>query len=571
MNQNRIFVCILALLLCFRCLIYPMQVSGLSVWAQEDVETAIQLGLVPSHLQEAYDTPITRQEFCQVLAAWIVKCQKENCFPEQSWETVSFSDTDDPAVTMCAGLGIVNGVGESRFSPDNPISRQEAAVILSRAAQILADLSAWEKPYWQYPHVFSDGAQISSWAREAITWSYRTGILQGTSGDKFSPLQTYTREQTYCSILRLYRLVKTGDSGVPTPQEYYPWEGGYVDLTGQEVTDYPLDGCGITPYYVSGQWIYDAHGNAVLDLGPSGVWHRTVSFHGAIAFVRDSLPYVYNLKTSEKLENVTVEESANGVLTLFHLGTDWHYTYLMSDGSQPNPNRYRAAGRYWDNLAIAQLPDLSFVLIDETGAIVKYLDIDSSLRLYSACGKQAVFTDETGFALYHADMGFLTPMDRAYGTVFDNGQAEIRYQSRYTLYDQTGSIVVENWETGFRSVSPTLYLHLTEGSTYTLVSSHGQELATLQFVRKEPDLKQDGGGLMAYLETDSLCKIVDSQGNLIATIDDGRTLNWSASGFQNGLLYLYGMPGVENADTSLRVYLPNGQLLSHFPHSALQE
>ena len=168
-------------------------------------------------------------------------------------------------------------------------------------------------------------------------------------------------------------------------------------------------------------------------------------------------------------------------------------------------------------------------------------------------------------------MGFLTPMDRAYGTVFDNGQAEIRYQSRYTLYDQTGSIVVENWETGFRSVSPTLYLHLTEGSTYTLVSSHGQELATLQFVRKEPDLKQDGGGLMAYLETDSLCKIVDSQGNLIATIDDGRTLNWSASGFQNGLLYLYGMPGVENADTSLRVYLPNGQLLSHFPHSALQE
>ena len=41
-----------------------------------------------------------------------------------------------PYVGAASTYGLINGVGEGRFSPDGTITRQEAAVMVSRAAEL---------------------------------------------------------------------------------------------------------------------------------------------------------------------------------------------------------------------------------------------------------------------------------------------------------------------------------------------------------------------------------------------------------------------------------------------------
>ena len=48
--------------------------------------------------------------------------------------TVSFSDTKDEDVLLCASLGVVNGVGNGKFAPQQQLTRQQAASMLHRLA-----------------------------------------------------------------------------------------------------------------------------------------------------------------------------------------------------------------------------------------------------------------------------------------------------------------------------------------------------------------------------------------------------------------------------------------------------
>ena len=50
---------------------------------------------------------------------------------------LTFTDTQDPIVSMLSALGVVNGKGNGLFDPQADITREEAAVMLWRLAQQL--------------------------------------------------------------------------------------------------------------------------------------------------------------------------------------------------------------------------------------------------------------------------------------------------------------------------------------------------------------------------------------------------------------------------------------------------
>lgn len=57
---------------------------------------------------------------------------RENVLQTASTGKVSFTDTDNADVLLCASAGVVNGVGNGKFAPDKNITRQEAASMLHR-------------------------------------------------------------------------------------------------------------------------------------------------------------------------------------------------------------------------------------------------------------------------------------------------------------------------------------------------------------------------------------------------------------------------------------------------------
>ncbi len=110
-----------------------------------------------------------------------------------------FTDTSDQAIIAANKLGIVNGRGNRIFDPAGNITRQEAAVMLAYTAKFFkVEESIFESS-------FLDSNEIASWAKGSVDYVYSKGIMGGVGSNMFSPKETYTRQQAFITLLRLYK------------------------------------------------------------------------------------------------------------------------------------------------------------------------------------------------------------------------------------------------------------------------------------------------------------------------------------------------------------------------------
>lgn len=173
----------------------PSEQETPSSWAVEDVGSAIAAGIVPPALQSSYTRATTRAEFCALATALY-----ENVLGTIS-QRATFSDTTDVNVEKMAALGVVLGVGNNKFDPDAKLTREQAATMLARLANVMG------KPIAKQPSTFRDNAEISFWASEAVGQMLVSGVMNGTGNNTFSPKAEYTREQSILTMLRMLRYV----------------------------------------------------------------------------------------------------------------------------------------------------------------------------------------------------------------------------------------------------------------------------------------------------------------------------------------------------------------------------
>lgn len=180
-----------------------------SSWAQEQVNDAIQADLIPRDLQRAYRNNITREEFCRLMVILVERktgmTASEYAQSKGKSITDPFADTDSADILAAYALGIVKGNSDTTFNPEGSITRQEAALMLARTAGVLEIASGEGQS-------FGDAANIASWAKEGVgvvsgLTDPVTGsaVMGGTGNGCFSPLDPYTREQAYLTVLRLFR------------------------------------------------------------------------------------------------------------------------------------------------------------------------------------------------------------------------------------------------------------------------------------------------------------------------------------------------------------------------------
>ena len=95
-----------------------------------------------------------------------------------------FSDVADgalaQAVRWAADSGIVDGYGDGRFGPDDPVTREQMVTVLYRYAQALGQAP---QGTWMFPLGFADSAEISDWADRAMQWAVMNRILVGDGGE----------------------------------------------------------------------------------------------------------------------------------------------------------------------------------------------------------------------------------------------------------------------------------------------------------------------------------------------------------------------------------------------------
>ena len=200
--------------------------EGLSEWAIEAVKSAVERGLTTDDLMENFQANTTRIEFCRAAVNFVEKYYDlpvADILEERGLDAKTFADTDDLSIAAAAALGITNGTDIERnlFSPELPLTREQAAAMLKRILDVLGVTVDSESVAW------TDADSISGWAVEAIDIIYAAEVMGGTSTTSlvFSPESPYTHEQSVATFNRLWDyLITVSDDSQPdnffdSPQE----------------------------------------------------------------------------------------------------------------------------------------------------------------------------------------------------------------------------------------------------------------------------------------------------------------------------------------------------------------
>jgi hypothetical protein len=166
------------------------------LWYHEAVDYVLEKGIMEGNGNGTF-TPnanLSRAQLAQILynVAGKPEVTAENPFtdvPDTQWYA--------KAVIWAAQAGVVEGNGDGTFSPTKNISRQDLAVMLWRYAG---------KPEATQTSLdFTDAAQVSDYAEQALLWANEVGIVQGDKG-VLNPKGSATRAEAATMIMRYLEL-----------------------------------------------------------------------------------------------------------------------------------------------------------------------------------------------------------------------------------------------------------------------------------------------------------------------------------------------------------------------------
>ena len=177
-----------------------------SSWAKEEVYWAIELGMIPTTLQNNYQGAINRAQTAELICATIEHATNRSIdwILEYKGVTIdqnAFTDTKSKYVLAANALGIIKGVGNKKFNPNATLTRAQAAAIANRMGDLFPNSS--KKQGVRYEHHFKDVSK--HWVNSELGWPVSAGIIKGVSKDKFAPDKILTVEQAIIIANRTMR------------------------------------------------------------------------------------------------------------------------------------------------------------------------------------------------------------------------------------------------------------------------------------------------------------------------------------------------------------------------------
>lgn len=176
-------------------------------WAMEEVEKAIGAQLIPEEMQGDYTKSITREEFC-ILAIRMIEV-KSGMSIEAYLDEVgtviapmgTFTDSDTKEVRAAKALGITDGTSPTEFSPNNFLTREQAAKFLTTTAMACGRDVVFNTP------AYADVKEIASWAKPYTGYVYDINVMKGVGANKFNAKGSYQRQQAFMTMYRIWKSI----------------------------------------------------------------------------------------------------------------------------------------------------------------------------------------------------------------------------------------------------------------------------------------------------------------------------------------------------------------------------
>jgi len=168
-------------------------------WARIPIERLASMGIIKGKTKDKFypGDKVTRAEFVSL----VIRALKQSSITVGSFADVNGKDWFYKEVMTAKALGIINGNKDNYFYPNNPITRQDAAVIINRA------LMAVNKPLQgsstDILSGFKDVETISKYALSSFASLYYEKIINGKTAQMLAPIDKTTRAEAAVLISKV--------------------------------------------------------------------------------------------------------------------------------------------------------------------------------------------------------------------------------------------------------------------------------------------------------------------------------------------------------------------------------
>ena len=152
------------------CPISKFADASVTAWYHDGVHYCLEEGLMSGHANGTFEPngPLTRAQLAQILYN---KTGKPTITKMSTFTDVAPDKWYAKAIAWAQQNGVVSGIGNHQFAPEQTVTREEMAAMLYRNAGSPAVTGTITG--------FTDAANISEWAVDAILWATRNGVING--------------------------------------------------------------------------------------------------------------------------------------------------------------------------------------------------------------------------------------------------------------------------------------------------------------------------------------------------------------------------------------------------------
>lgn len=167
-----------------------------SHWAEGMIASLASAGIISGRTSSSFapDYNVTRAEFTAMIARAFSLVSVPYC---GQFDDITGTEWYSGWVEAAYRRGIITGLDEKTFAPNERITREQMATIIHRA-YLLAD---GPLPY-DLPLNYYDSFMISSWAYDSVRLCTNLNILTGKEASLFKPLEYATRAEAAACIYR---------------------------------------------------------------------------------------------------------------------------------------------------------------------------------------------------------------------------------------------------------------------------------------------------------------------------------------------------------------------------------
>ncbi|MFJ2044907.1 leucine-rich repeat protein [Paenibacillus taichungensis] len=177
-------------------------------WAKVDIEHLASKLLVNGVAADRFDAEgtVTRAEFSALLVRALGLSVKGSEGSDR-FTDVPASAWYASAVNSAVASGMVSGIGSGRFAPNDPITREQMAVLMAGALTFTSHGNGSDGQEGGHLETFTDRDSISSWAQVPVVRVWEDGIMKGMEDGRFAPTENVTRAQAAVILKRFLQNV----------------------------------------------------------------------------------------------------------------------------------------------------------------------------------------------------------------------------------------------------------------------------------------------------------------------------------------------------------------------------